>query len=354
VFFCLDEVGPLGEALRSEGFVVEALDRRPGLDWAVGRRLRGLMRKHQVGLLHAHQYTPFFYAALARGWVGPRVPILFTEHGRHYPDPRKWKRILANQVLLGRGDRVTAVGQFVKDALVRNEGIKADRITVVPNGIEVERFLVTPAQRAAAGAELRRGLGLSDDARIVLQVARFHPVKDHATAVRAFHLLDTPGQAAPRANVHLVLVGDGERRGAIEQLVGELSLQDPSFRGRVHFLGVRTDIPRLTAGADVFMLSSLSEGISVTLLEAMAAGLPIAATAVGGNAEVVVDEETGLLAPRRDIRALATALGRLCDDEALRRRLGAAGLARVRLHFTQARMHEQYAALYEAMLSPLH
>ncbi len=340
VFFCLDEVGPLGEQLRGEGFAVLNLGRRPGVDRAVARRMRSLIAEHRVLLLHAHQYTPFFYAAAGRGLLRPGGPaILFTEHGRHYPDQRKLKRVLANRLLLRRRDRVTAVGEFVKQALVANEGIAAKRIEVIRNGIDPAAFAA--GDRVAARAALRRELNLPADAAVVLHVARFHPVKDHATGLRAF------AHAAKRAPMAvLLLAGDGEKRGAIESLARELGVAE-----RVRFLGVRSDVARLVGGSDVFMLSSVSEGISVTLLEAMAASLPIAATAVGGNGEVVAHDHTGLLSPRGDADALGENLARLLNDADLRARFGEAGRARLLQHFTQQQMHDAYATVYDRMLS---
>lgn len=337
VFFCLDEIGPLGEQLRQEGFRVFDLERQPGIDWAVAKRMRSLIAEQKVTLLHAHQYTPFFYAAAGRGFWGGNPPILFTEHGRHYPDVRKARRVFANRFLLRRQDRVTAVGQFVKEALVCNEGIAAPRIEVIHNGIDPAAFaLRNPADdRRALRAELR----LPADSLIVLQVARFHPVKDHATALRAFAKV-----SRSISNAVLVLAGDGETRPAMETLARELNISD-----RVRFLGVRVDVPHLMAVADVFLLSSVSEGISVTLLEAMGASLPIATTNVGGNGEVVVHAQTGLLAPRGDDAALGENLVTLLNDPAMRTRCGAAGRQRLLQHFTQRQMHERYARLYDAM-----
>jgi L-malate glycosyltransferase len=345
VFLCLDEVGPLGEALRGEGFEVIDLKRRPGVDWSVARRIHAAVRRHGVTLLHPHQYTPFFYAAASRGPIGllrGRPKVLFTEHGRHFPDYRRPKRVVANKLLLRRGDRVTAVGHFSKQALVDNEGIWADRIEVIHNGIDIDKFKPVSAspEAAEARAAVRRELGLGDEQPVVLQVARFHPVKDHATSVKAFgEVVKSNTQAV------LLLVGDGEKRAEAQALADKLGLAD-----RVRFLGVRSDIPRLMAAADVFVLSSLSEAISVTLLEAMGAALPIAATDVGGNGEVVVHGQTGLLSPRGDAVALGANIVTLLADADLRRRLGDAGRRRLVEQFDERRMHERYARVYEEML----
>ncbi len=340
-FLCLDEVGPLGEQLASEGFNVVDLQRKPGVDLSVARRIRALTKEHGIELLHAHQYTPFFYASASRGIWGsltssPR--LLFTEHGRHYPDIRKTKRVFANKLLLRKRDQVTAVGNFVKQALVNNEGIAQQRIEVVYNGIDTDRFQVdtTGQVRAAVRAEL----SIAADRGVVLQVARFHPVKDHATAVRAFAA--AAGTFNEANKPLLLLVGDGDEREKIESLIAQLQVSS-----LVRFLGVRSDIPRLMSAADVFMLSSLSEGISVTLLEAMGAAIPIAATNVGGNGEVVAHGESGLLSPRSEHAALGVSLATLLRDPLMRQRMGEAGRARLLATFTQQQMHKRYAEIYE-------
>src|SRR5262245_56225881 len=118
-FVCLDEKGTLGEGLEAEGFPVTVLGRRPGLDWRCAWRLGRLLRAQGVEVVHAHQYTPFSYALLAR-WVSRRYPVLFTEHGRHQPDHPRRKRILFNRLMLRRRDRVVAVGEAVRQALIVN------------------------------------------------------------------------------------------------------------------------------------------------------------------------------------------------------------------------------------------
>jgi L-malate glycosyltransferase len=336
VFLCLDGVGPLGEQLADEGFAVLDLKRRPGLDLSVARRIRQAVVDHRIDLLHAHQYTPFFYAALSRR-LSTSPPILFTEHGRHYPDQRKIKRILANRLLLKSSDRVTAVGRFVKRALIDNEGIAQSRIEVIHNGIDPADF---PAADPDSRARARATLGIDESCPLIMQVARFHPVKDHDTAVRAFALV-----TEKISNARLCLIGDGEQRQALEAMSAELAIHD-----HVLFTGVRADVTDLLPAADLFVLSSLSEGISVTLLEAMAVGLPIVATEVGGNPEVVEHDVTGLLSPRSDFRALAENLTALLQDPARRKAFGDAGRARLLERFTQDRMHRGYINLYAKLL----
>lgn len=335
LFVCLDKLGTLGEELRAEGFPVEVLNRRPGLDWRSTWRLARLLRRERVDLLHAHQYTPFFYALTAR-WLGKRIPVLFTEHGRHFPDYPRRKRILANRLLLSRRDRVAVVGEAVRRAVITNEGIPAKRVGVIYNGIDLDAF----AKKRQDRDETRRELGVEPSDFVVIQVARLDYLKDHLTAVRALERV-----AAQRSAVRLVLVGEGPEREKIEEEIRKRQLHS-----QVRLLGLRTDVARLVAAADVFLLTSISEGIPLTLIEAMAAGLPVVSTRVGGVDEVVEEGSTGLLAPSRDDAALAEHLSRLADDREQRVRMGELGRQRARQMFSESQMHESYLRLYEEML----
>ncbi len=335
VFVCLDECGELGEQLQDEGFAVHVLRRHPGLDWRAALRLTRLLRQERVELVHAHQYTPFFYAAVARR-LGPGVPVLFTEHGRHWPDNPRRKRILANRFLLGRRDRVVGVGQAVRDALIANEGLSPQRVEVIYNGIDPNPFASSIEDRRQARSQL--GLGTED--LVVSQVARLDYLKDHATALRT---LDRVRQNVPGAR--LLLVGDGPERGKIEEEARRLDLT-----AHLRLLGPRHDIARVLAAADIFLLTSISEGIPLTLIEAMSAALPVVATRVGGVGEVVLDGETGLLAPAGSDRELAGHVLELAASPTRRLRMGEAARARARLLFSDQRMHAEYGRLYAEML----
>jgi glycosyltransferase involved in cell wall biosynthesis len=339
--FCLDAIGALGERLIAEGVEVISFDRKPGIDLRVASRIGHAMRERKIEVVHAHQYTPFFYAALGRlnGWRPAK--IILTEHGRHYPDVVGWKRRLTNRWLLNRqADAINAVCGFSAKALAEKDGFDGSRIEVIENGIDLARYasasaLASLPDRSAARAEL----GLRADLRYVIAVARFHPVKDHATLISAFDRV-----ARARADAHLLLVGDGTLRGALEAQVASLGLTS-----RVTFMGVRRDVPALLRAADVFTLTSVSEAASITLLEAMASALPVVVTAVGGNPEIVRDGVDGLLAPRGDAAGLGTALLRLLNDPALAARMGESGAARVREHYQLDRTVRRYYELYERL-----
>jgi glycosyltransferase involved in cell wall biosynthesis len=333
--FCLDAVGPLGEEVRASGVPVVCLGRKAGRDWKVAWRMAREFRARRVEVVHTHQYTPFFYAALARLLCARPPRVILTEHGRHYPDTVAPVRRAVNRLVLDRlADAVNACSAFSGRALARVDGFAGRRIEVIENGIEVDRY-----SGAADRAALRRALGLEPDRRYVATVARFHPVKDHATLLRAFGPV-----AAARPDVDLLLVGNGPLRGELELLTRSLGIER-----RVHFLGVRSDVPLILQSADLFAMTSLSEAASLTILEAMAARLAVVVTAVGGNPELVRDGAEGLLVPRGDAPATAAALLRLLDDPAAAAAMGAAGRARVEARYRLSGTIENYWRLYQRL-----
>jgi glycosyltransferase involved in cell wall biosynthesis len=335
LFVCLDELGSLADELRAEGFAVHLLHRRPGVDWRCSLRLAKLLRAEGVGLLHAHQYTPFFYGMTAR-LLYRRPPVLFTEHGRLHPDYPRPKRMLANRVLLERRDRIVGVGEAVRQALLHNEGMPPGRVGVLYNGIDLAAF----SNHAAERLDVRREVGVGPADFVLIQVARLDPLKDHATAVRTM-----ANVVRQRPDGRLLVVGEGQERPALDELVRQRGLAE-----QVRFLGLRRDIPRLLAAADLCLLTSVSEGIPLTLIEAMAAGLPVVATNVGGVCEVVTNGDTGLLAPAAGELDLSDAILRLAGDANLRRHMGQRGRARAAELFSEEQMLGSYRRLYREMV----
>ncbi|MGQ9503345.1 MAG: glycosyltransferase [Thermogutta sp.] len=332
-FICLDARGPLATEAEQSSFDVHVLYRRAGLDWSCQRRLRHLLRQIPPAVVLAHQYTPFFYSSLARGLCSS-PPIIFVEHGRHVPDPWKPHRIFANRLLLRRSDIVIAVADSVKRAVISKEGIASKRILVIPNGIDPAPYFAAAANREA----IRRQLGLADNDVAIIQVARLDPLKDHDTAITAVEQL-------AHDRVRLLIVGDGPEETRIRHRV-----KQSAIRERFRLLGYRRDIPNLLAAADIFLLSSVSEGLPVTILEAMAAALPIVATDVGDVSKAVADGTTGFLVPPRHPEALAKALERLCASPQLRRQFGQAGRDLLMAQFTEKMMHTAYRKLIEDVL----
>lgn len=335
VFACLDDIGPLGDKLRDEGFVVELIGRRPGFDIRCVRRLAAFMRQQHVDLIHAHQYTPFFYCR-APGVLRSRPPVLFNEHGRFHPDYPSRKRMVFNRLALRRKDRVVSVGESVRRALIANEGIPARRIDVIYNGVDLARYSQTPTERA----EVRRELGLNEEEFVVMQVARLDVIKDHPTAIRAMEHV-----CGEHPDARLLIVGDGPERARIEREVNRRRLDS-----EIRLLGERSDVARLLAAADCFLLTSVSEGIPVTLIEAMGAALPVVATDVGGVGEVVKHGLTGILAPSGSDLEISAGLKALVQQPTKAAAFGQAGRSRALELFTERAMHDAYDSAYREML----
>jgi glycosyltransferase involved in cell wall biosynthesis len=245
------------------------------------------------------------------------------------------RRRFANRLFFDHlADAVNAVCAFSAHSLSRVDGFSGERIEVIENGIEVSRY-----GPAADRDTLRRSLGLDPGRRYVANVARFHPVKDQAMLLRAFRDV-----AVARPDVDLLLVGDGQLRPDLEALVRQLGIGS-----RVHFLGVRSDVPDILRAIDVFALTSVSEAASLTLLEAMASGVPAVVTEVGGNPEMVRDGIEGLLVPRGDASATTAALLRLLDNPTEAAALGAAGRARVLARYRLENTIQSYLRLYRRL-----
>src|SRR5262245_21672799 len=321
---CLDEEGSWGEGLRREDVGVTALRRRAGFQPTLGRAIARIAAQHRARVVHCHHYSPFVYASIARLW-SPTLRIVFTEHGRLSDAPPSAKRRTANRVLAHAPREVVTVSSDLKRHLVA-EGFPTTRVNVIYNGIDVGGL---PA--VGMRARVRKELGVPDNALVVGTVARLDPVKDLPTLIRALAQRHRAG-----VPTILLVIGDGSERAHLEA-----SAREAGTASSIRFLGHRDDARDLLAGCDVYANSSISEGISLTILEAMAAGLPVIATRVGGTPEIV-DSTCGILVPARDPRAVAEALVQLTCDPERRWQLGQAARARVQERFTLDRMIQRY------------
>lgn len=325
---CLDETGEWGEALRTDGIPVTALGRQPGFRPSVGLGIARLAAAHRADAVHCHQYSPFVYGCVSKvRYAGAR--LIFTEHGRLADAPPSAKRRAANRVLARMPDRVFAVSGDLKAHLV-SEGFDPRQVDVVPNGIEPG-----PLPSREDRDRVRHALGIDPATFVIGTVARLDPVKDLGTLVGA-----VARTAAHGASSLLLVVGDGPERDGLERAAA-----DAGCAGRIRFAGHREDARDLLAGCDAYANSSTFEGVSLTILEAMAAALPVVATAVGGTPEIV-SEQTGILVPPGQTDALAAAIEALARDAARRQTLGRAGRAAVLEHFTLDRMVADYVRVY--------
>lgn len=335
---CLDEPGLWAADLRRRGVSVYCVWRQPGLDLSMLVKIARIARENGIAIIHAHQCTPWFYGALSRLiYSSPR--LLLQEHGRFYPEEDKPVRRFVNRMaVVPLSHRFIAVSQDVRSRLERYEGLNAARTQVIYNGVDVGVCL-SLAERAA----LRQELGFGQDDFIIGTVGRFDPIKNLPMLIRSL--------AAAREEVRLIhglLVGDGPEFAAVQALIKALGLNDV-----VCLTGFRNDARRLVQCMDLFVLSSFSEGISMALIEAMASGVPVAVTGVGGNPEIVLEGQTGWVVPSEAVEVLTAVMLEAYRNEVLRTRFARAGRQRFEEKFTFAHMIESYRELYQSMIPSL-
>jgi glycosyltransferase involved in cell wall biosynthesis len=329
---CLDEPGPLAGRLQARNIDVAALRREPTFRPSLAVRIARMTRDAGIDVLHCQQYSPFVYGALAT-LVRPALKVIYTEHGRFSDAPPSLKRRVVNPWLARLPGAIYAVSDELRGHMLR-EGFPAHRVGVIHNGIDVG-----PVPGWADRERARRALGLTPGALTIGTAARLDPVKDLVGLVEAFRVVRNS-----RPEARLVIAGEGPERQAIRSRVMALGLDDS-----VIMAGYRADVRALLPALDVYVNSSISEGVSLTILEAMAAELPVVATAVGGTPEVVAHETTGVLVRARDAGSLSAGVLTLAAQPALRRAMGLAGRRAVEARFTMDRMVEDYASVYEQL-----
>ena len=329
VVCCLDEPGAWAAEVTALDIPVVSLSRQPGFHPSLSVRLGEALKAHDVDVIHCHHYSPYVYGVLA-AMLNPSVRIVFTEHGRLHGAGISTKRRLVNPLLSRWPARIFAVSASLKQDMVA-EGFPKRSIDVLYNGIELG-----PRPRAADRAAMREALGLPADALVIGTVARLDPVKALDRLLEARAIL---GARFPSA--HVVIAGDGPDGQALMDRAHALGIA-----GVTHFTGYRTDIRALMAAFDVYVNCSTYEGVSLTILEAMATALPVVAGSVGGNPEVVIDQETGFLVGSNP-QEFAAAIAALLSNPAKRQTMGDAGRWRVKRHFTIERMVNDYADAYQ-------
>jgi sugar transferase (PEP-CTERM/EpsH1 system associated) len=297
------------------------------------------IRSIRPHIVHSRNWASI-EAVIASRWVG-NCAVVHSEHGLEAaasakePRRRIWFRRLAYEM----ADRVLSVSAHLRDLHTQRTGFRADRFTVVHNGVDSRRFSPNPGLRA----RMRKELGIPDDAFCIGCVGNLLPVKDHMTVLKAVEIL-----AGKSAHWRLVIIGEGPERPKLE---GYLD-QYPEWKQQVSLPGTSHRVPEMLHSMDVYVLPSISEGISNSLLEAMSTGLAVIATKAGGNPEVVVNGESGLLFPVGDFPALAGQLDRLRTRLELRCDLAQQAAHRVRKEFSLDSMVQKYAGVYEG-LSPV-
>jgi len=334
---CLRKEGPLIERLNGSSVKVVEFHPQGGIDSPRGlyqlARMVAFLRRERFDVVHAHDLWSNMIGVVAGKLA--RIPVIITSqrdlsHDAWYKSSRKkWLRRAqraSSAILTNAG--------MIREGLVRDEELPADKVRVIYNGVDLDGFQSTPSERARLFPGMER-------ARLVVLVGNMHTeVKGHPTLIAA-----APGIGSRCPEVRFVLVGDGEMRRDFEQ-AAENAGAAPHFL----FCGRRNDVSAILASCDVAVLPSAAEGMPNAVLEYMAAGLPVVATAVGGNLEVIEDGVTGLLVPPGDAVALGNAVARLLENPAFAERLAQNGRELVERKFSFERLTREVGELYEALL----
>lgn len=343
---CLTESGEFENRIRQSGVPVYELHKREGNDFKVHWKLWRLLRRIKPAIVHTRNLSALesnIVAALAR------VPVrLHGEHGRDIYDLHgnnakyQWLRRLCSPFI----HCFIALSKDLERWLRDDVGISQGKITQLYNGVDTVRFTPKNSKESNERAVERFPPGfVSKEELIIGTVGRLEAVKDPLTLVKAFSLL-LKNSSAHTPDVRLVLLGDGVLRPDIENFLDEQGIKQT-----VWLAGSRNDVPEILSQLDIFVLPSLGEGISNTILEAMACGLPVIATDVGGNPELVVEDDTGQLVPSSDPEAMAAALEQLAGDNELREKYSHAGRKRAENVFSLETMVDNYQAVYDKYLA---
>jgi glycosyltransferase involved in cell wall biosynthesis len=328
---CLYRPGWLKERCERQGIETHVLEIGGMFDFGWVRKACRLVRREGISLIHAHEFTGNTYGSLVAKLVG--VPLVATVHGKSYYS-EQCKRRLAYRAV-SRVATMVAVSEDLKRFITRTVGMPAKRIRVIYNGQEI-----LPQIRPEEKARLRAEFGLEEIDSVVGVVGSLYPVKGHEYLLAA-----VPQVLNAHPRTKFLIVGRGDLEASLKEAVKRAGLER-----QVRFLGFREDISALLSLMDIFVLPSLSEGLSIALLEAMAAGKPVIATNVGGNPELVVDGETGYSVPPSDADALEAKLRLLLADKCRAKKLGENGQKRVQQKFSLQAMADNYQQLYEDCL----
>lgn len=325
----LNFAGELAESLSRDGFRTHQVQRpAEGADYGAFKRVAEILKRERIDVVHTHNTQAFMHGGMG-AFLARSSRLIHTDHARDFPD--KLKYMVIERLLSTLAHRVVGVSQHTTENLHRYEWIPRRKLLTIPNGID-PRLFDAPEDRDA----VRRELAVPVDAELLLLGARLEEQKGIS------YLLQAVAELAPsRPKLHLAIGGIGSLREMLGAEAERLGISE-----RVHFLGVRLDMPRLLAAADVFVMSSVWEGLPMIILEALAARCAIVSTAVGGVPSAVIDGETGVLVPPRDPSALAKGIAKILDDASLRARVVANGRKLFESRFSSEAMTAAYQRLY--------
>ena len=326
---CIESpLGPFAKKLIDEEISIHGLTRKPGFDIQLLHQIRRYVIAEGIDILHCHQYTPWSYGVLA--CIGLKTKVIFTEHGRFYPDSISFKRKIINPLLSLVTAKITAISDATKKALITYENLSEEKIEVIYNGIEKIKFQDRETEKLDS---LKEKLNLNSNDFILGTIARFDPIKNHEMMIRAIAELNSEGLSCT-----LILVGDGENKQQLEYLVEQLNISE-----KVVMTGYQPNPKYYFKLFDVFLLTSFSEGTSMTLLEAMSLGLPTIVTDVGGNPEIITHNKNGFVIPSNNTASLKMAIRSLHDNTEIKYKFSFNAVDDFNNFFIAKKMNQKYS-----------
>ncbi len=336
IIFCLQQKGPLRDSIKRKMTIYE-IGKRKGNDPILPIRLGRLFRQEDIAIVHSNNWSTFAESVVAR-WIARAPVMVHIQHGLEMNDAeakskiKRYKRNRIRQILSHFTDQIVVVSNATKEFVCGEWGTSEKKVRLVYNGVDLSYHKNVGKDKR----NIRNQLGIEKDDLIIGSVGRLMRVKNYTCLIKAFGRV-----SANTRKVKLLIIGDGPEREELTSLIRELNLGDQTI-----LLGHRPDVKELLTAMDIFVLSSISEGVSIALLEAMACSLPIVATNVGGNPEVIETNKSGLLANSNDPEALSSAIDMLIADPARRKDLGKNARVRVEERFALRRMVDDYERLY--------
>jgi glycosyltransferase involved in cell wall biosynthesis len=322
---------PMADQFRESGIEVHSLGLNRRTDLSVLVRLRKLMKKVRPDVLHTYLLHANVLGRIVGRLVG--IPVIIGSErtiGQVGPCGR-----LATKLSNPLTNAVEVNSELGARSIAIDLGVPPNKIEVVRSGVDLKKF-----GHSTNRAAIRSQIGLKKDQHLVLYIGRLRAVKGIEYGLRAF-----AAAQSQLSSMHMALAGEGELLGHLKNIVRELNVSD-----HVTFLGVRNDLPDLLSAADSVLMPSLNEGFPRTAIEAMAAGKPIIATNVGGTSEAIIDGETGILIPAKDIEVMTSTLLRLVNDKDLQLKLGEAGRQRSRNNYSVNNYVTRLDELYRKLL----
>ncbi len=337
---CMTDYTDFRNRINNDAVQVYCLNKKPGQDFAVYVRLWRLLRQIKPDLLHTRNLSAL--EAQLPALLADVKCRIHGEHGRDIDDVdgTNWRYVLLRRWFRPLVQCYVPMSKDLEDWLIKQIKVPEKKIAQIYNGVDLTRFKLGDSKPRWLLPIEFRAINLF----LIGTVGRLDPIKDQLTLVQAFiHLVKNNPELSHK--VRLVIVGDGVLMLPLQALVREADIEN-----LVWLAGERHDVADIMRTLDLFVLPSINEGISNTLLEAMASALPVIATKVGGNSELVVENETGYLVPKQDPIAMADAIKHYLDQPELLSLQGQAGRARVVSKFSLDRMMTDYNDIYDKLL----